>query len=56
MELMVSVLVLEMCKGRTWKELELCALMQIAMIAASCTPPAAVLILSWSVVVVIEVA
>ena len=34
-------------KGRAWKELELCALMQVAMIAASCTPPALVLILSW---------
>ena len=39
--------------GRAWKELELCALTQVAMIAASCTPPAPVLILSWSVVVVV---
>ena len=34
----------------------LCALTQVAMIAASCTPPAPVLILSWSVVVVVGVA
>ena len=33
-----------------------CALTQVAMIAASCTPPAPVLILSWSVVVVVGVA
>ena len=32
----------------------LCALMQVAMIAASCTPP--LLLLSWSVVVVVGVA
>ena len=31
----------------------LCALTQVAMIAALCTPPAPVLILSWSVVVVV---
>ena len=31
----------------------MCALTQVAMIAASCTPPAPVLILSWSVVVVV---
>ena len=43
-------------KGRAWKELQWCALTQVAMIAASCTPPALVLILSWSVVVVVGVA
>ena len=34
----------------------LCALTQVAMIAASCTPPAPVLILTWSVVAVVGVA
>ena len=43
-------------KGRAWKELELCALTQVALIAASCTPPAPVLIRSWSMVVVVGVA
>ena len=33
-----------------------CALTQVAMIAALCTPPAPVLILSWLVVVVVGVA
>ena len=42
-------------KGRAWKELQWCALTQVAMIAALCTPPAPVLILSWSVVVVVGV-
>ena len=42
-------------KGRAWKEFELCALMQVAMIAALCTPPTPVLILSWSVVLVVGV-
>ena len=43
-------------QGHTWKELKLCALRQVAMVAASCTQPAPVLILSWSVVVVVRVA
>ena len=34
----------------------MCALTQVAMIAASCTPPAPVLILSWSVAVAVGVA
>ena len=34
----------------------LCALTQVALIAASCIPPALVLILSWSMVVVVGVA
>ena len=35
---------------------KLCPLAKVAMIAALCTPPAPVLILSWSVVVVVGVA
>ena len=41
----IAACVREHIKGRAWKELELCALTQVAMIAASCTPPALVLIL-----------
>ena len=40
-------------KGTHFKLLSCPDLTQVAMIAASCTPPAPVLILSWSVVVVV---
>ena len=42
-------------KGSAWKEI-VCALTQVAMIAASCTSMVSVLIMSWSVVVVVRIA